>query len=43
VHDRDGGWPIAWEPPGPAAASAWRAIVTIEALRTLDANDRLPR
>ena len=31
----DGGWPIAWEPPGPASVAAWRAIVTIEALRTL--------
>jgi hypothetical protein len=37
----DGGWPIAWEPPGPASVAAWRAIVTIEALRTLQANGRL--
>jgi hypothetical protein len=42
-QQEDGGWPIAWEPPGPAPTAAWRAIVTIEALRTLDANDRLER
>jgi hypothetical protein len=36
-QQEDGGWPIAWEPPGPASVSAWRAIVTIEALRTLQA------
>ena len=34
-QQEDGGWPIAWEPPGPASVAAWRAIVTIEALRTL--------
>jgi hypothetical protein len=39
----DGGWPIAWEPPGPASTAAWRAIVTIDALRTLEANGRLER
>jgi hypothetical protein len=37
----DGGWPITWEPPGPAAVCAWRAIWTIEALRTLQRNGRL--
>jgi hypothetical protein len=42
-QEDDGGWPIAWEPPGPASTAAWRAIVTIEALRTLDANGRLER
>ena len=39
----DGGWPIAWEPPGPASVAAWSAIVTIDALRTLAANGRLER
>jgi hypothetical protein len=39
----DGGWPISWEPPGPASVNAWRAIVTIEALRTLEEADRLER
>jgi hypothetical protein len=34
-QQEDGGWPIAWEPPGPASVAAWRAIVTIQALRTL--------
>jgi hypothetical protein len=39
----DGGWPIAWEPPGPASVCAWRAVSTIDALKTLDANGRLER
>jgi hypothetical protein len=37
----DGGWPVrrrAW-PPGSAAV--WRAIVTVEALRTLRAYGRI--
>jgi hypothetical protein len=37
----DGGWTIAWEPPGPASVAAWRASVTIDALTTLQANGRL--
>jgi hypothetical protein len=36
-----GGWPVAWQPPGPGSLAAWRAILTIEALRTLKANGRL--
>jgi len=39
-QQEDGGWPIAWEPPGPASVAAWRAIVTIQALQTLRANGR---
>jgi hypothetical protein len=42
-QQEDGGWPITWEPPGPASVAAWRAIVTIEALRTLETNSRLER
>jgi hypothetical protein len=42
-QDEEGGWPIAWEPPGPASYHAWRAIVTIENLRVLDENGRLDR
>lgn len=42
-QQEDGGWPIAWEPPGPASLHAWRAMVTIEALQTLDAAGRLER
>jgi hypothetical protein len=42
-QQEDGGWPIAWEPPGPASTAAWRAIVTIDALRTLQTNGRLER
>jgi hypothetical protein len=37
----DGGWPVAWEPPGPGSLAAWRAILTLEALATLRANGRL--
>ena len=33
----DGGWPIRWEPPGPAAALEWRGRVTLEAIRPLAA------
>ena len=40
-QEEDGGWPVAWQPPGPASLAAWRAILTIEALRTLKANGRL--
>jgi hypothetical protein len=39
----DGGWPITWEPPGPAAALEWRGIVTLEALRTLESYGRRTR
>ena len=42
-QQEDGGWTIAWEPPGPASVEAWRAIATIEALQTLKAHDRLDR
>lgn len=42
-QQEDGGWPLSWEPPGPGAALAWRGIVTIEALRTLDTEGRLQR
>jgi hypothetical protein len=42
-QQEDGGWPITWEPPGPASACAWRAIWTIDALQTLDRNGRLER
>jgi len=42
-QQEDGGWPIRWEPPGPAAVCAWRAIWTIDALRTLETNGRLRR
>jgi hypothetical protein len=37
----DGGWPITWTPPGKAAASEWRAIVTVKTLRVLRAYGRL--
>lgn len=37
----DGGWPIAWEPPGPAAVAEWRGWVTLQSLVTLRENGRL--
>jgi hypothetical protein len=37
----DGGWPIIWEPPSPAAVSEWRGVVTLGALRTLTSYGRL--
>jgi hypothetical protein len=40
-QEEDGGWPVAWNPPGPGSLVAWRAILTIEALKTLKKNGRL--
>jgi hypothetical protein len=37
----DGGWPIAWTPPGPGAAAEWRGVVTLEALQILRAYGRI--
>jgi hypothetical protein len=37
----DGGWPIAWEPPGQAAVLEWRGMRTLSALTTLRAWGRL--
>lgn len=37
----DGGWPIHWQAPGPAATAAWRGRWTLEALLTLRAYDRV--
>ncbi len=34
----DGGWPIPWEAPGPAAQSEWRGTWTLEALSALAAH-----
>jgi hypothetical protein len=34
-QQRDGGWPISWEPPSEAARLEWRGAVTVDALRTL--------
>jgi len=38
----DGGWSIAWEPPSEASRCDWRGMVTIHALRVLQAYGRLP-
>jgi hypothetical protein len=40
-QQEDGGWPIAFEPPSPAAALEWRGRFTLEALATLRAWGRL--
>jgi hypothetical protein len=37
----DGGWPIAWEPPGNAGLLEWRGKVTLSALLTLTSYGRL--
>jgi hypothetical protein len=37
----DGGWPIGFEPPSPAALLEWRGSVTVSALQTLRAYGRL--
>ncbi|HEX2559438.1 hypothetical protein [Phenylobacterium sp.] len=37
----DGGWPISWSPPGPAAVLEWRGVQTLKALRTLKAYGKL--
>jgi hypothetical protein len=37
----DGGWPIAWNAPGPAAELEWRGRVTWEALMRLRAYGRI--
>ena len=31
----DGGWPISWDAPGPAAYNEWRGRWTLEAIDTL--------
>jgi hypothetical protein len=37
----DGGWALTWQPPGPAATLEYRGIVTVGALRTLKAYNRI--
>lgn len=36
----DGGWPLNWNPTGPAAEAEWRGSRTVHALRTLALNGR---
>jgi hypothetical protein len=31
----DGGWPISWDPPGPAAVCEWRGSWTLDAIKIL--------
>lgn len=37
----DGGWPISWTAPGPAAEMEWRSITTLEALTILRGYGRI--
>src|SRR6266542_958037 len=41
-QEAEGGWPLTWEPPSPAAVLEWRGWVTVGALHTLCAYHRLP-
>ena len=36
-QQQDGGWPISWQAPGPAAEVEWRGRTTLDALTTLSA------
>lgn len=40
-QDADGGWDFSWAKWNPAAVWEWRGAVTIDALRTLQAYDRI--
>lgn len=39
----DGGWPISWEPPGPASVCEWRGRWTLDAIKALVAYGMLKR
>lgn len=41
TQQEDGGWPINWTPPGSAAVAEWRGMMTVRAVRTLRAYERL--
>lgn len=36
----DGGWPLTWEPPGPAAELEWRGVLALRNAAVLAANGR---
>lgn len=38
AQDDDGGWPMTWQPPGPAAELEWRGVITVRAVRVIAAN-----
>jgi hypothetical protein len=40
-QQKDGGWPITWVPPSPAAEHEWCGRLTYEALKCLHACDRI--
>lgn len=41
LQKEDGGWPITWDAPGPAATSEWRGRWTLDAVSTLVAYGRI--
>jgi len=40
-QQKDGGWPIAWEPPSETATLEWRGVLTLQAVRTLVSYGRM--
>lgn len=40
-QEEDGGWPIHWQPPGPAAHAEWRGRWTLDAVFTLHAYGKI--
>jgi len=40
-QEEDGGWPVDWTLPSPAARSEWRGKVTLDALSVLAAYGRI--
>src|SRR5690606_32132304 len=42
-QQEDGGWPVNWDPPGPAARNEWSGKVTLEALSVLTAYGRIEK
>jgi hypothetical protein len=41
LQQPDGGWPISWQPPSEASRAEWRAMRTLDAMRTLSAYGRI--
>jgi len=41
LQQPDGGWPISWQPPSEASSAEWRAMRTLDAVRTLSGYGRV--
>ena len=39
-QEKDGGWPLSWEPPAGSATDEWRGKWTVQAVQTLRAYGR---